>query len=313
MRTFNLTKHVCASALLLLIGATAHARTLEVNCGHKSGLFSIGAALKILQDEEASSPDTINVSGACKENVAISGFDRLTLKGVPGASISDASGGTNDVLQMLDSSTVHVEGLTLNGSVSCLEGSTCTFVGDTFQGSPGEGVTVARSYADLLPGSAVPGNVVQNAAGDGLQITHGSVVRTINLTVQHNGGDAAFLFNGANLTVYASSFVNNGGSGFEVLTHSSLLYAAGGSTTQGNAGDGIFVQGGSEARVGAQSVIVSNGGAGVRVGDLSYVEFGASNVTGNRGGVDVVCQPQFSATRGAKVNLGGGTTNCVEP
>lgn len=297
------------TALLLVIAASvASALTLRVNCGSKSGLSSIGAALKILQDEESSGPDTINVSGACKENVAISGFDRLSLKGAPGASISDASGGTTDVLQTLDSSTVRVEGFTLNGSVSCQEGSTCTFVGNTFQGSPGEGVSVSRSYLDLLFG-----NVIQNAAGDGLDIENGSVVRTINLTVQHNGGDGAILFSGGNLTVYASSFVSNGGNGITVLTHSTLRFAAGGSTNQSNGGDGIFVQGGSEARVGAQSVITGNGGAGVRVGDLSYVEFGQSNITGNRGGVDVVCGPQFPATRGAKVNVGGGTTNCVEP
>jgi hypothetical protein len=37
-----------------------------------------------------------------------------------------------------------------------------------------------------------------------------------------------------------------------------------------------------------------------------------AKITGNHGAFDVVCQPQFSATRGARVNIGGGTTNCVE-
>jgi hypothetical protein len=309
-----LARNLLTALVLLVTAAASHALTLYVNCGKTSGLSSVGAALKILQHEESGGPDTINVSGSCVENIVISGFDRLTLKGASGASISDASGGTTDVLQTLDSSTVHVEGFTLNGSVSCLEGSTCTFLGDIFQGSPGDGVTVSRSYADLLPGSAVPANVIQNAAGAGLAVQNGAVVRTINLTVQHNAGGGAYEDSGGNLTLYSSSFVNNEGDGIDVLTHSALRDAFGGNIVQGNAGDGIFVHGGSEAIVGGQSVITANGGAGVSVSDLSFVTFrGPSNITANRGGVDVVCGPQFSATRGATVNLGGGKTNCVEP
>jgi hypothetical protein len=218
------------------------------------------------------------------------------------------------VLQMLDSSTVHVEGLTLNGSVSCLEASTCTFVGNTFQGSPGSGVTVSRSYTDLLPDSAGHGNVIQNSAGEGLDVENGSVVRTAQLTVQHNGGDGALMDSGANVTLYGSSFLNNGGSGVLVLTHSTLRAGAFGNNFQGNAGDGITVQGASEAIVGASNSINNNGGAGVSVGDLSFVTFRApSTITGNHGAFDVLCLPQFSATGGAHVNIGGGSTNCVEP
>src|SRR5207244_2661536 len=128
----------------------------------------------------------VNVSGACNENVTISGFDRLTLLAAPGATLSDASGGTVDVLQVLDSSTVHIEGFIMNGGVSCLEGSHCVFVANTFQGSSGDGVQVSRSYADLLPDSAGHGSVIQNSVGRGLIVINGSVVRTIDLTVQHS-------------------------------------------------------------------------------------------------------------------------------
>src|SRR5437879_3859211 len=222
-----LAKKLLTGLVLVVTAAATHALTLKVKCGATSGLSSVGAALKILQNDESSGPDTINVSGACKENVAISGFDRLTLIAAPGASIADASGGTTDVLQMLDSSTVHVEGFTLNGSVSCLEDSTCTFVGNIFQGSPGDGVSVSRSYADLLPGALVPGNVIQNAAGNGLVVINGSVVRTINLTIQHSGGAGALEDSEGNLTAYVSSFVNNGDAGILVLTHSTLAARAG--------------------------------------------------------------------------------------
>ena len=43
------------------------AGTLWVNCGGKSGLTTIGAALKALQ--YSAGPATITVAGACKENV----------------------------------------------------------------------------------------------------------------------------------------------------------------------------------------------------------------------------------------------------
>ena len=119
-----LPEKLLIALIFVMTAAATDALTLKVNCGGTSGLSSVGAALKILQNaEESSSPDTINVSGACTENIVISGFDRLTLKGAAGASISDASGGTTDVLQTADSSTIRVEGLTLNGSVSRRIGS----------------------------------------------------------------------------------------------------------------------------------------------------------------------------------------------
>jgi hypothetical protein len=49
MKVFNSNKYISALGLLLLVGSTAHATTLFVNCGGKAGLSSIGAALKTLQ------------------------------------------------------------------------------------------------------------------------------------------------------------------------------------------------------------------------------------------------------------------------
>jgi len=62
------------------------------------------------------------------------------------------------------------------------------------------------------------------------------------------------------------------------------------------------------------NVITGNGGAGVFLRDLSFASFDVGDiVTGNAGGTDVVCAPQFSATRGAITNIGGGKKNCIEP
>lgn len=61
MSTRNLSKVASVSALLLLMGSSAQAFTLSVNCGGKGPFTSIGAALKVLQGELASGPSTINV------------------------------------------------------------------------------------------------------------------------------------------------------------------------------------------------------------------------------------------------------------
>jgi hypothetical protein len=86
-----------------------------------------------------------------------------------------------------------------------------------------------------------------------------------------------------------------------------------GFTIQDNDGHGIRVESASEASLGEGS-ISNSGGAGVEIGDLSFVWFrGQVTMTGNHGGTDVECLPQFSATRGVLASIGTGTTNCVEP
>ena len=113
MPTMTLNKVACVSALLLLLGSTANAATLWVNCGARSGLTSINAALKALQYSESRGSATINVSGVCKENVVIQSLDRLTLTAVNGASVSDASGGKLDVISIFDSRDVAINGFAI--------------------------------------------------------------------------------------------------------------------------------------------------------------------------------------------------------
>jgi hypothetical protein len=88
-------------------------------------------------------------------------------------------------------------------------------------------------------------------------------------------------------------------------------------TISGNTGIGVAVQRGSDVRFDSYSgaaTVTANTGSGVLVRDLSFSFFGAGgNITGNLSGTDVVCVPQFPATRFAIVNIGGGTTNCIEP
>ena len=98
--------------------------------------------------------------------------------------------------------------------------------------------------------------------------------------------------------MFTSTVTGNGGNGINVIGHSTLQLGFGGN---GNGGPG--------------SSITNNSGAGIMVKDLSFANFldGVTNVvTGNGGAKDVICNPQFPATRGV-TNIGGGTTNCIEP
>ncbi len=64
------------------------------------------------------------------------------------------------------------------------------------------------------------------------------------------------------------------------------------------------------------NVVTGDGGSGVDINDLSFASFEnpGNNITGNLAQPDRrLLQPQFSATKGVLTNIGGGTTNCVEP
>src|SRR5947209_3829187 len=91
---------VCASFLLLAIGAASHytwAATLTVNCAKKE---TISKALKLLTNSNPQGPNKIAVSGDCNENLVIQSTDRLTLITYHGASITDSSGGSSAVIDI---------------------------------------------------------------------------------------------------------------------------------------------------------------------------------------------------------------------
>jgi parallel beta helix pectate lyase-like protein len=260
-----------------------------------------------------SSPHTIRVSGTCHENITVTAFNRLTLLAAPGASINDASAGVNPVVTVLGASTFDFEGFAVNGGntgLTCAEYSTCTFAGNVFQGSGSDGVDIVRSNAIFA------GDVMQNNAIRGLAVLNGGSALLQQVTLQGNGAAGAAAVSGSNLTAVSTTSQNNGGQGLRVTTHSAVrLFDF---LITGNGGSGIFADAASEVNVSFPSttgtIITNNGAFGVRLGDLSFASFEQGNsVTGNLAGTDVVCQPQFSATRGALTNINGGITNCVEP
>src|SRR5215468_5293046 len=123
----------------LAVFPVAHADTLHVNCDlHQK----IQKAINNLQQNAPLGPNTIVVSGSCQENIIIQSMDNLTLTTTNGASISDNSGGTLDVIAVIDSRRVSINGFTINGGangVRCAKYSLCRFSGNTIQGSSGAG------------------------------------------------------------------------------------------------------------------------------------------------------------------------------
>lgn len=306
----------------LFLPGSARATSLRVNCDAPEGvedtLTTIGAALRIVNPEES---NTINVSGSCHENVVIHGFGRLTLIAVNGASINDASGGSGFVVNIEDSTTVVLQGFTINGGdigVVCDDFSVCRFKNNIIQGTndtnvngDGWGVQIAASSR-----ASFDGDIIQNNPGRGLSVLGGSTVLA-RISVNNNGDPGIFVGFGSFL-VATANIQNNNGKGVGVAAHSTFRFLGGNIT--GNTGPGVRLDGGSQAtfQTFATPVNISgNGGNGVQINDLSFAlfqSFGPSlNVTGNGAALDVNCRPQFSATRGALTNTGGARTNCIEP
>ena len=325
MSRFSFGLSLCLPLVLLMAASTVRAATLYVECGGKGPLTSIGAAVKVAK---YAGPSTINVSGACRENVLIQNMDLLTIAGSKGASITDASGGTADVLN-IQNSRVTITGMTIDGlsganndAVNCQQGSHRTLIGNTIQGD-------ADCVGVYSTASAViVGGVLQNGTSDGI-FTFGDVV-TVGVLIQGNPVGVVVRFGGrvrmgvvdpASFPGFARTptTIENNGAGVQVLQ---AQFACAGCVIQGNAGSGINGDVSSEVRVqpaflpdGSQVApsVTGNAGNGVFLGDLSSGIFAGppSTVSGN-GQPDIVCNSPTSVSRGALAAAGGAAhTNCT--
>jgi hypothetical protein len=72
---------------------------------------------------------TIFVTGTCRENIVIAGFDNLALQASPIATIQDQANGSQPVVVIFNSNNVALVGFTINGGssgVDCDLDSDCT-------------------------------------------------------------------------------------------------------------------------------------------------------------------------------------------
>ena len=305
MSTSGVTRYLCAPVLLLMLGPMAEAATLQVNCGAKAGLITIGAALNVVKFAGAS---TVNVSGTCHENVVVQSLDRLTLNAEHGASINDPSGGNLSTVTIDDSRDVAINGFTINGGadgIDCQDGSVCRLNGNTVQGAVngyGVGVFFSQLFLD-------GGTLLNN--GTGLAAINGANAKATNVTIQNNS-------NG--IEIRTQSFVNttatiSGNTAGGVYVHESGTLSCPGCQITGNSGIGLILRRDSSARLYSTYAVTGNTGGGILLSEESSAYFPAptGTVTGNTGGMDVYCGASYTTAKNATINIGGGTTNCVEP
>ena len=285
-----------------------------VNCSSSDKrINSINTALASLDPSEN---NTIYVRGACNESVSITSFDRLTLIAQDGASITNVSGGALAAISITDSGRVSIQGFTVNGdanpndqfAVINVTGSTVYFSGNTVQGGGSDDI-------DFFLGSKATfsGDVIQNAAGDGIFLGQNSAVTAVGVTIQGITGQGVEVSVSSFLRI-AGSLVQNNTIGILIDLDGTVRIAA--TTITANTGDGIDdIDHSTLAFGGGPSSITGNQGVGILVKDLSFATITGSPivVTGNLGSEDVLCSPQFPATRGMLTSIGGGKTNCVEP
>ncbi len=334
MKVFNCKKYISAFGLLLLMGSTAHATTLNVDCGGKAGLSSIGAALKILQFPLFSGPNVINVSGACHENILIQNMDRLTLNALNGASITDVSDGTHEVIDVAASTGFTLNGFTvtatcpsscMNGpgadAISCYQGAECLLINNTFSGAGnGAGIGVYPISKVMVQGGTVQNNY------DGLFTNDSGEMFVLGVTVQNNVY-GVFLNHGGSVSIRVgadgvtpSVITNNTQQGIYTNLGGAVSVHAPANVTD-NGADGIYLALGSKLFVGggvggSGGISISgNAGSGVSINDVSIAVFGGNaHVTGNAA-PNIACNAATVITVGAIAAAGGIAglpyTNCT--
>ena len=321
---FNLKTHALLSILLLSVGSAAQALTLSVNCGSKEGLNSIGAAIKLIQRAGALEPHTINVSGDCNENILVQNIDRLTLNAVNGASITDASDGVHEVIDVANST-----GFTLNGfaviatcpascmngagadAISCYLGADCLLINDSISGAGnGAGIGVYPLSKAVVQGGTLQDNyfgLFTNDGGElfvwgatvqnniyGIYLNHGGSVAirvgadgVTPSVIAHNAQQGIYSSLGGAVNVHAPAKITNNGSDGIYLALGSKLFIGGGIGGSG----GISV--------------TANGGAGVSVNDVSIAQFGGNAHVAANTATNIACNAPTAITVGAIAAAGG--------
>lgn len=234
---------VAVVALALgMVPLTAHAQTRIVHCPGQT----ISTALRL----PSVRPLTINVIGACTENVVISrdGVTIQTMQGNPMASVTGADA-TKPTIFIDGVKNIVIDNLTISGGFNGVSATN------------GAVVTIRN------------GSVVQNAAQSGVTATLGASV-----TIDH----AQLLNNGNQPTTNPAI----GRNGFAVTDNSAGIITN--STVSGNKSNGIFVGRASSARIGKTllnvpggNVIQGNGGDGIFVLQAAQATIHANTIQNN--------------------------------
>jgi hypothetical protein len=214
-----------------------------------------------------------------------------------------------DTVQVASSQSVSINNFTINGGdsgVDCLLGSLCYLNGNTIQGAAGNaGVNAGALSRVFVSGGTLQSNLF------GINAQNGGGVWAIGVLVQQNQQGVNLVSGG--LLQTNATISGNAGTGI-FATHNSTLNCNG-CTVTGNGNLGIILRRNSTARFAGSFAVTGNTGGGVLLSEESSAYFPPSggNVTGNTGGLDVACGASATTAKFATTNIGGGSTNCVEP
>jgi hypothetical protein len=299
---------LAAACVFAALPVTGHAVTLQVNCDQPSSKFpTINSALKVLSGLLGSlTPNTINVTGACNENVDIEGMN-VTLTAQNGASITDASGGTKPVVAMRRSALVNLNGFAIRGggglygaAVLCIDNSTCYLSSNNVQNNAQ--LPNATAVAAYQGSSVNLANDVLERTALGLVVFNGSRAVLGGAILRNNNVGASIGF-GSTYTGIGVTVENNTGMGLQIGNHAYATIAN--HTISGN-GTGVWLNIQSEALFILNDSISGNA-TGVSIGHSSFANFAVASVIGNASQPDIQCSGSFSGAQGA-ANV--GTTNC---
>jgi parallel beta helix pectate lyase-like protein len=287
--------------LALILPMSAQAVTFNVNCDKPGPIGKISTYLKLANAFDAT---TIKVSGTCHENIQINSLDRLSLIGLPGATLQDASNGGQPVIQVDDSRRVTIQGFIIvggNAGISCVNGSLCRLNSNVVKSAGNAGISIYDSDANLW------NDILQDNSGNGLMID-GSRVRASQLTVTGSSGAGINIANSSSLTLDGGDVENNQGSGIFLVANSGLNLLN--ATVSQNPSAGIVILWNSSMAT-YQVTVTNNAANGVYVEGNSTVDlFGGGTYTGNnQGGPDIFC----GSHSGIAVSLDRATigmTNC---
>jgi hypothetical protein len=300
--------------LFLILAAPLHpilqafAGTIPVNCNEG---MTVGKAVSRLNPQEN---NTIQVTGTCKENIAITGFVQLSIVGVKTkfgpATIKPLSGGFGFWIQR---SNIQLSGLTIDGGdfgVVCRDFGVCNFSGNTVENATNVGV-----WLDNADGTFYQ-DVIQNNINYGLQLS-ASRARLTQLTVTGTSAGPDAPGNGvevdANSTITTDQLTvtGNQGAGIQLIGNSHLVnqFWVGPLTVNGNTNGGIWITENSSADVSGATVTSNTGAAGVVITGNSEASFWSGGTfTGNPAG-DVYCGP-LNGIAASPQSATIGTTNC---
>jgi Right handed beta helix region len=322
-RTLITSLFAACLAVVFSPGLLSAVTQVNVDCNNpKAKIKTITAALAQVP---ISGPSTLLISGTCRENVTIQGFNMLTLQGNPTATID---GRANSALDAIDISESHVtlNNLTLSGGaggLGCIWMSACIMDHVTIQDTAGIGLGVQR--AAFARGNLL--TIERNLWG-GVAVSDSTTLVLRGATIQGNGGadlggDGITIGPGGFVYIYADdtgvtpSVIQNHLYGNGISMGGLATLTIGPASITGNAMAGIALGGGAIVNLGG-TTITGNGNHGVRIGPLSMIFFqGQRNTVSGNTGLQVVCDPPYSTTRGiARLSLPDGETNCpaeIEP